>query len=109
MSQLRNQSICWNRGEVLTLPFSLLAEQYPVGTSFSWKFQVASGVDFTTLNLNVTGDLVVSSLLTLTVPITEANSLATPEGAHRFSLWDVTTKRLLAEGVVRVGPAQLAG
>jgi hypothetical protein len=100
------QLIRWDRGEVLTLGFALLASQYPVGTTFSWKFQVTSGSDSSVV-FNATGNVTVSSGLTLSVPISESNTLATDVGTHGFTLWDTTNKRTLAKGVVQVGKSQM--
>lgn len=102
---LTAQSLTFNRGEALSLPFSVLAAQYPNATEFNWKFQIVDTDG--TVALEKTGTATVASL-SFAVALTSADTLTLEEQAYPYwSLWDTTNKRLMAFGSAYVGPAQL--
>lgn len=102
---LTAQSLTFNRGEAPSLPFAVLASQYPNATEFAWKFQIIDTDG--TVALEKTGTATVANL-SFTVALTEANTLSLEEQAYPYwSLWDTTNKRLMAFGTAYVGPAQV--
>lgn len=94
----------YNRDELVSLPVTVLVGQYPNGSAFNWKFQVLN--DSAEVLLNVTGSATIADLK-FTIPLSKANTLATPEGVWPASIVDTTNSRRIAEGIVSVGPAQV--
>lgn len=102
---LTAQSLTFNRGEALSLPFAVLASQYPNATVFNWKFQIIDTDG--TVALEETGTATVASL-SFAVELTAVDTLTLEEQDYPYwSLWDTTNKRLMAFGTAYVGPAQV--
>lgn len=99
------QSLAFNRGEAVSLPFAVLASQYPNGTSFNWKLQILNEDE--TVEFEKTGTATVASL-SFTVALTTANTLACDEGNYPlWTLWDTTNSRRLAFGPCYVEASQV--
>lgn len=98
------QTIEFNRGELLALPWAVTASQYPNATVFAWKLQALD--DDGASVFAKTGSATVASLA-FNTDLTEANTLSFAEGEFPFTLWDTTNKRQLAFGTLIVGPAQV--